>query len=150
MEYKELILQNIETNHIKAYSKAHFALRMILLVATAILILLVSICLFSYICFNLRTSGRAGIVPFLQFFPWTSLVIDIVLVSMLQWLLRNFRFGYRIPVLHLLLVLLVITGVAGYVVYRETGFNEMLLQEVKQHHLPPPLENLYENIRQPL
>jgi hypothetical protein len=153
--FKERVLKRIEADDVKAYSKAHFALRMMLLIVVSILILLVSICLFSYICFSVRMSGHGslsgpgqnGILTFLQFFPWTQLAIDIILVGLLQWLLRKFRFGYHIPVLHLLCALLIVTGATGYVVYRETGFNEMLLQQAEQNHLPPPLENLYKNLR---
>jgi hypothetical protein len=139
--FKTQVLKRIDADNIQAYPKAHFTVRMILLIVIAVLILLVSICLFSYICFDVRMSGDV--------FPWTSLVLDIILVGMLQWLLRNFRFGYRIPVLYLLLALLVVTGIAGYVVYRETGFNEMLLREADQNRLPPPLENLYESVGRP-
>lgn len=151
--FKERVLKRIDASNVQAYSKAHFTLHMILLVVVAVLISLVSICLFSYICFNVRMGGHgsllslglAGILPFLQFFPWAQLVIDIALVGILQWLLRKFRFGYHIPVLYLLLALFIVTGVAGYVVYRETGFNEMLFHEANQNRLPPPLENLYKN-----
>jgi hypothetical protein len=139
--FKERVLKRIDASNIEAYSKAHFTLRMILLIVVTMLILLISICLFSYICFNVRMGGHV--------FPWTQLVIDIILVGILQWLLRNFRFGYRVPVLYLLLVLLVVTGIAGYVVYRETGFNELLLRQAEQNNLPFPLENLYKNIGRP-
>lgn len=141
--FKEQLLKKIETDNRKAYSKAHFTLRMILLIVLAVLILLVSICLFSYICFNVRMGGHqsllgfnpTGISLFFQFFPWTLFIIDAILVGVLVSLLRKFRFGYRVPVLYLLLILFVATSITGYAVYR-TGFDEMVLKQANQNYLP--------------
>jgi hypothetical protein len=153
--FKERILKNIETEDIKVYSKTHFILRVILLIAVAMVTLIISVFLFNYVFFSLRISshdlllrfGPQGIVPFLEFFPWPFLFIDIALIVILEWLLRKFRFGYRSPILYLLFGLLIITVSAGYFIDRETGFNDVLLRQADHDYLPSPFGELYESAR---
>lgn len=149
--FKERILKNIETEDIKAYSKTHFLLRVILLIAVTIVTLIISVFLFNYVFFSLRISGHEsllgfgpqGVVPFLEFFPWPFLVVDIALIIILEWLLRKFRFGYRSPILYLLIGLFVVTVSAGYFIDRKTGFNDALLQQADHDYLPGPFGELY-------
>lgn len=153
--FKERVLKDIAEEDIKVYSRTHFLVRVILLIATTILTLIVSIFIFNYVFFSLRISGHEsllyfgprGIVSFLAFFPWTLLLTDIVLIGILEWLLRKFRFGYRSPVLYLLLGLLAITISSGYLIDRETGFNDVLLQRADHDYLPGPFGEIYENAR---
>lgn len=154
--FKERILKRIEAPDFKVYSRTYFVLQMIALVVVAALILLLSVFLFNFIYFSVQISGRVsllnfgspGIVPFLMFFPWPLLLLDILFVFVLQKLLRRFRFGYRVPILRFLFVLLVITTASGYLLSK-TGFNNILLQKANENHLPPPFGVLFKNAKLP-
>jgi hypothetical protein len=155
--FKDRVLKDIETNDVKAYSKAHFVFRMVLLIVIAVVVLLISIFLFNYLFFTLRTSGRGsllefglrGLIPFIVFFPWLLLLLDIFLIFILEWLLRKFRFGYRTPVIYLLLALMAVSISAGYFIDRVTGFNEALLRDADAHSLYGPFGDFYENANRP-
>ncbi len=152
---KERVFAEIANDDVKIYSKAHFALRLILVAVVAILALIISVFLFTIVLFGLRVSGReallnfgaAGFWAFLRFFPWALLVTDIVLVIALEWLLRRFRFGYRSPVLYLLLGLLAVSASLGFLIDRTTGVNDALLRQADARHLPNPIADLYEGMR---
>jgi hypothetical protein len=154
--FKERILKRIEAPDFKVYSRTRFVLQMIALIVVAVLILLISIFLFNYIYFSLQISGRAallhfgppGIIPFLIFFPWPVLLLDILFVFVLQKLLRRFRFGYHIPILRLLFVIFIITTASGYLLAK-TSFNNMLLQKANENNLPPPFGVLFKNAKLP-
>jgi hypothetical protein len=153
--FKDRVLHSIEEQNVQTYSKAHFRLRVVLLVALAVLTLMVSVFFFSLVFFDLRFSGRGallgfgpqGFFLFLRTFPWLLLTFDVILIAVLEWLLRKFRFGYRTPVLYLLIVLLAIAISVGFVIDRNTAFNDALIKQADAHHLPSPFRELYENER---
>lgn len=153
--FKDRVMHDIETNHIESYSRAHFVLRMVLLIIVLIITMIVSVLILNFVFFGLRVSGRGslldfgwqGLLIYFEAFPWLLLCIDILLVAALAWLVRMFRFGYRVPVVYMVLGLFVLTLGFGFVLDRTTGVNDMLLHEADEHHLPGPFGLLYEDAR---
>ncbi len=152
---KERLLHKIDAQELNMRPKVYFTLHVAALVLVAIAVLLVSIFIFNFILFSIRINshdsllmfGPRGIWAFILFFPWTFLIIDILLIALLEWLLRKFRLGNKIPVLYLLLGLVGLTAVTGLFLDRATTFNDRLLIRADQHHLLPPLNTFYVSAR---
>jgi hypothetical protein len=148
---RERILEKIDTRELSMRPKIYFTLKVAALVLITLAVLVISIFIFNFILFSSRINGHEsllgfgprGILTFLEFFPWWLLGIDIALIILLEWLLRQFRFGYKSPVLYLLLTLLVVTASTAFLIDRGTAFNDQLLDRAEHHHLPPPLNNFY-------
>ena len=136
--------------------KIYFTLKVAALIVVALSVLVVSILLFNFILFTLRISGHEsllsfgprGLLIFIQLFPWELLFIDIVLVTLLEWLLRQFRFGYKMPVLYLLTGIFVVTVFAGLLIDRGTRINDDLLGRADRHELPL-IGEFFEHARRP-
>lgn len=129
----------------------HFVLKVAALAAVLVGIVLVSVFILNFILFSIRISsqdvllgfGTRGIEAFLSLFPWSLLAIDILLVFGAQWLLREFKFGYKLPIVYVLAGLLVATGAAGFVLDRGTGLNDELLSRFDHDELHGPVGQLY-------
>ena len=152
-DLKSKLLDEIQKGELSMTPRAYFVLKLIALSIVGVGILLVTIFIFNFISFSLRASGETallsfgtrGIGTFLFYFPWLLLVVDITLILLLQWLLRNFKFGYRIPVLYLVLGLIFGAAVFGFAVDTATPFNDRLHDS--REHLPQPLQGFYEGAR---
>lgn len=152
---KERVLSDIASRDIRVYPRIYFILRIVLIAAIALLVLIISIFIFNYVFFSLRVSGRGmlldfgprGFSSFLEYFPWLLLVVDLALIVILEWLLRQFRFGYRSPVLYLLLGIFAITLSAGYLMNRATNIDDVLLHQADRRLLFGPLGEVYESVR---
>ena len=133
--------------------RAYFVLQVAALVFLGLVVLLVSVFIFNFILFSIRINrtdlllghGPRGWGAFIRFFPWTLLIIDVALIALLEWLLRQFRFGNKVPVLYLLAGLLLATAVVGLVVDRGTPLNDDLFQ--MRHGLLPPFGDVYGGVR---
>lgn len=153
--FKERVFASIAERDIKVRSRIYFAARIVILAAVAFLTLLVSVFIVNYVFFSMRISGQnmllgfgsRGWMWFLAYFPWALLIVDVILVGILEWLLKKFRFGYRSPTLYLLIVLFAVTISAGYFINRVSGLDDALLRQADLHSLGGPLGQAYENIR---
>lgn len=152
---KQKILQGIQSGEFLMRPKLHFTLRVLATIVVSLAVLAISVFIFNFILFSLRINhhdtllefGTDGLVAFLFFFPWLLLIIDIALIALLEWLLRQFRFGYKLPVLYLLLGIIALTGVTGVALDRGTSFNDRMVE--RTHRLPPPMGQFYEGVRKP-
>ncbi len=150
---KEKILKEIRSGQVTMRPRAYFVLQVAALVLLGFVVLVVSVFIFNFIVFSIRINrvdtllgfGPRGWGAFVRFFPWMWLIVDVTLVTLLEWLLRQFRFGNKIPVLYLLAGLLCMTVLTGAVVDRATPFNDSL----REMHagLPPPFGDLYGHAR---
>lgn len=142
---KDKILTDINCGKISMRPRLEFTMRFVALVVLASSILLLSIFILNFLAFSIRVShhesllgfGARGIFSFLLIFPWMLLALDIVLILALEWLVRKFEFGYKMPVLYLLGGLFTITIVSGLLVDRGTPFNDHML--AKSQSVPLPL-----------
>jgi hypothetical protein len=153
---KDNVLKKIQEGHVAMRSRASFILPTIALVAVMIAVLVVSIFLFSYILFSVRVSGYGalvgfgshGLLRFLLFFPWFLLALDLFLIGLLGWIVRQFKFGYHRPLLYMFLGLLVLTILLSIAVDRGTRVHDDLLRRADRHELPGPFGEIYEGARQ--
>lgn len=151
------ILEKIQKNELVARPKKYFRLKITGLITIALATLVISIFLFSFILFDLRVSGQISLIGFgsngftlfLLLFPWKLLLFDLVLIFFLGWFLRTFRFGYKTPVLYLLVGVLTSIIVVGFIVDNNTSFHDYLLHEADQHLLLPIINDFYEQVRMP-
>jgi hypothetical protein len=60
---------------------------------------------------------------------------DVFLVALLERLLRQFRFGYKVPVLYLLIGLFALTIASAFALDRGTGLNDRLLHRADRNEL---------------
>ncbi len=153
--FKERVFASIAERDIKIHPKIYFVVRIVLLAIVACMTLLVSVFIINYVFFSLRISGRnmllgfgsQGWIWFFAYFPWALLAVDVILVGLLEWLLKQFRFGYRSPTLYLLIVLFAVTISAGYFMNRISGIDDALLRQADLHYLGGPLGQAYESVR---
>lgn len=139
------------------HSRAYYMLRAgaLLVIAAAVLVVSVFIC--NFIFFTLRFNGHesllsepGGLLLFLRFFPWELLVLDAVLIALFDWLLKQFRFGYKRPAVYLVLATLLIVLAGGYAIDRVTDANDTLLEKADDDDLLWPFGELYEHAHRPL
>jgi len=150
------ILERIEKNELVSRPKSFFALRLAGFALTLIAVMIVSIFLWSFMSFSIHSSGHASLIGFgpsgfrvfLSLFPWKLLALEIVLITLLEYLVSSFRFAYKIPILYLILGVLGFMVVSGVIV-DQTPLHSDLLRMADQHHLPRPFQDLYEGARRP-
>jgi hypothetical protein len=155
---RDSLLKKIEAHEVSMRPKIYYSLQVAALVLLALAVLVVSIFVFNYILFTIRISnqdsflgfGPRGIWAFIYLFPWWLLLVDVTLVYLLERVLRQFKFGYRSPVLYLLLGLFVVTGSTAFALDRGTTFNDRILIHAEHHGLPPPFGMVYTYVRHPL
>jgi len=152
---KEKILSTINAKGLSMHPKYYFWLRVAAITVVSVAALLISVFIFNFILFSIRLNshdaflsfGPRGWGAFLYFFPWELLTLEVVLVGLLLWLLRQFRFGYQSPLLYMLLGLFIITFAAGLMLDRTTGINERFLRDADNRRLPPPFNEFYGHAR---
>jgi hypothetical protein len=150
------VLEKIRDNQLTMRPRAFFTLQVVALIVVALLALLVSVFILSFILFSLRMSGQSlllgygsrGWYRFFALFPWGYLALDLFLLLGLEWLLRHFRFGYRRPIVYLLLGVLAVTISLSVLVDRGTRLHEKLLRQADGRMLPV-FGNFYEEVRRP-
>ena len=140
---KNKILNKIKAGEIHMKSKSHFIFKMILIISVAILVLMVSAFLVSYILFSLKTSGQfsllgfggRGITEFIIGFPWLILLVDCVLLIILDYLLKNFRIGYHYPIAYLFFGTFILILFFGFII-ELTPVNGIILRIAEEQRLP--------------
>jgi hypothetical protein len=156
-EIHDEVLEQIRSGKLRMKPRLFFVLKAALVTILMVLILTLSVWLASFISFGLRLSGHEsllgfgarGIGIFVSIFPWWLALLDLLLIGLVSWLLRRFKFGYRKPVLYLLGGVLVCGVGAGLLFDRETSFHDDRLEEAEAGELGGPLESVYERTRQP-
>ena len=152
----EDILEKIKKNELPIKSKTYFRLKYLILLCLLAAIFITSLFLLTFIIFSLSAAGQLALITFgtpglklfLILFPWKLLALDIILVFLLGWLLRTFRFGYRTPVVYLLLTILTVIIGTSLIIDRIRPFHHNLLHQADLKQLPL-LEEMYENVRRP-
>jgi hypothetical protein len=155
---RDHVLGKIRSKEVAMRSRAYFTVKIAILAAVALAILVISAFLFNIILFGLRLNGHEsllgfgsrGILLFFSILPWWLLVFDILLIVLLEWLIRHFRFGSRSPVIYIVLGILVVVVCGGFYVDRATDWNDRLLEQADANDLPPFLGDVYEHARRPM
>jgi len=156
LNIKDRILQEIRAGDVAMTPKIYFTLRFVATLVTALAVLVVTVFIVNFILFSIRIEshdallsfGPQGISAFLAFFPWHLLVLDVGLIALLQYLLRQFRLGYKVPMLYAISGLVAGAFAWGLLLDRGTPLNEFLM--VRTRHLPSPIGEMYEHAMRPL
>lgn len=151
----ERVLDKIRANEISMRPRAYFALQTIALGFVALVALLASVSIGTFILFSIRASntgpllgfGPPGYVIFLQLFPWPLLLLDIACIGALEWMLRKFRFGYKSPFLYLLGGIIVVS-LAVALTLDQSRASDQFLRGAHDHDIPG-IGGLYDQGRRP-
>jgi hypothetical protein len=154
---RNVILHKILNEEVSMRPKALFRARLALAIFLIILIAAISIFLFSFISFLIRTTsqdkllgfGLSGVKSFIFLFPWFLFLVDIVLIAFLEYLLRQFRFGYSHSIVYVSFAIIVVVALFGIAIDRETSIHDSLLQSADADSLPL-FSGLYERAHAPL
>ena len=150
---RDRVLGRIRSGEISMRSKTFFIVKLIALIFSALLALVISVLIFTFIFFTLRVNihnsfafmGPRTIFFLLHFFPWYLLILDVALIALTEWLMRDFKFAYRSPLLYVLLLAFALVLALGLFIDRATDFNDRMLQHAHDHRLPPPINGMYEH-----
>ena len=153
---KDSVLEKIETGKINMKPRFYFVAEVTALIVVAILTLLTSSLLVSFIIFSLIASGKLfllgfgvrGLLTFFVLFPWSLLIVEIIFIILLEWLIKKFKFGYRSSLTRLVFVILLIS-IALSVVIIITPFHNILQNRAEQRNLPI-IGSYYRGLRRPI
>lgn len=151
----ERALETIRERGIRPRSKLSFALGAAALAALAAGVLALSALIVSFGLFALHESGEqfllgfgaSGVATFFALFPWALLALDLALILALDWLLRRFKFGWRLSVLNFFIILLAVSAALGFLISL-TPLHFALRDRADRGELPL-FGGFYENIRAP-
>lgn len=121
---KDRILRAINEGRVKMRPKWQFVLQSILTVAGTLLIFFALLYLATLVLFMLRSSGMIiapqfglrGWFELLRSLPWLIVSIGIVFAVTLFFLVRQYRFSYRLPLLYSFAALVVVVGVSSVII----------------------------------
>ena len=151
-DIKNKVFEKIRKGNIRIKPRIYFVMQVVLLVALSFLALALAVFIMSFVIFSLQESGEQfllsfghrGILTFLVLFPWTIFIIDILLFVIIEWLLRRFKFGHRIPVLYIFATIIGVAFIFS-VIINFTQFHSFLLNKADNDELPV-LGKWYESI----
>lgn len=140
---EEEVLKKIECGDVKMKPKSYFLVKAIILILFTFSIFVLTTVLVSFIIFTLLNRGDLfllgfggkGLYKFILMFPWYLLVVNAVLLILLDYLIRRFRFGYNSPVIYLFLGTLVFVTTFSYVI-NYTSIHRMLYGFASRNNLP--------------
>jgi hypothetical protein len=140
---KDRVLQKIQSGEVSMRPRFHFMLQLVALVLVVFFILMTSSLLISYVIFSLVESGRLvllgfgfrGILTFFTSLPWMLILIEIVLIVLLEYLLKQFKLGYRSSFSTLFLVILCMS-VAISLIIDSTSLHHTLQGRAEKGGLP--------------
>lgn len=148
------VFEKIKAQKISIHSKAFFRLKLFAFFVLLTAICFISILLCSFILFVIRVTGQSdfigfgsqGVLLFFALFPWILFLLDILLIGLLGMLMRHTSFGYKIPGVYIVGMILVIIIVSGYIVDSKTRFHTHMLHRADKKQLPL-LQSMYVNVR---
>lgn len=151
---KDLVMEKIRTDGLSMRPRLYFSVVVIATTLVTFIVLAISIFLFNFLLFGLEASGRSvllgfgqrGFLTFLQVFPWGLLTLDILLVGLLGWLVHQFKFGYKIPLLFVFVGLLALIALFGSGMKMSTNINSILSDQDELGILPPPFKGVYNDV----
>ncbi|MDB5265579.1 MAG: hypothetical protein JWM39_292 [Parcubacteria group bacterium] len=121
---QQAVLDKVRAGTVRRRPRWQFILRVAGTIVVISLLLVIAAFLISFILYSLNESGEQfllgfglrGIQVFLTLFPWLFGLVALGLIVLLEWLIRGFRFGYRIPLLNIFLGVVGVSIVLGIVI----------------------------------
>ena len=151
-DIKSKVLAKIGHGDVRKHSNAYFVTQVIVIAIVLVSALVLSVFVLSFAIFGVHESGeefllgfgQQGILTFFALFPWGAAIADIALFVLAEWLIRQFKFGYRIPVLRAMFGILIFATLGGVIV-NLTPLHTTLLRMAEKNKLPI-LGEWYESI----
>lgn len=136
-------LSEIESGKVKMRPKWYFLGQTALLVVGTMLLAFVMLFLASFVVFMMRQTGiwfipAFGISKFgllLRSLPWILIILVIIFAVILEFLVKQYSFGYRRPLLYSALGIIII-AIAGGIFLEMTPLHRMLYASARNNHLP--------------
>ncbi len=152
-DIQENVLRKVEEGTVRSHSRAFFMVRFVGTITVAVLAFLLSTFVVSFIFFSIHESGEqfllgfggAGVLTFFELFPWTSFIIDIALLVLLEWLLQGFKLGYRVSLVVIFVGIFGGSALLGFLI-NLTPLHTTLLGLANKGELPI-VGSVYESIR---
>lgn len=149
------VLKKIQQGDVRMTSRKYFAVKTVLTILVGIAIFTVSTMLVSFLIFSLSNRGdlfllsfgTKGIYKFILIFPWYLLSVAVLLLVILDYLLRRFRFGYHSPLVYLFMGTLVFVTGFSFII-NITSFHVMLEKFAERNNLPF-VKSMYGDVRKP-
>ena len=151
-EIKGNVFEKIHKGEALMRPRIYFITRTVLLAVISVIALTLAMFVLSFAFFSIHESGeqfllgfgQRGLLAFITLFPWLPFLLTLVLILLLDYLLRYFKFGYRVSVLEIFLIALAVVMIAG-VGINYTPLHSILLDTADRNGLPF-LAPLYEKI----
>lgn len=149
---KANVLEMIRGGRVHIRPKFYFAARFIITILVALLALGISVFVVSFVFFSIHESGEQfllgfggrGFLTFLFLFPWTAIILDIIILFLLEWLIQGFKFGHRVSLLTIFLYIFVGSTIIGFLI-NFTPIHKTLLKLADQGSLPI-IGEMYESL----
>lgn len=146
------VLERIRSGNVSVRPRAYFILRLAGVIAIVLAVLVMSVFVVSFVMFSIHESGEQfllgfggrGVLTFLRLFPWFLLFFDIGLIIFLEWLIRGFKFAYRISLAGVFAGIVIVSTLLGVLIVM-TPIHHGLLERADNETLPL-LGGLYKGI----
>lgn len=150
---KDEVLKKIESGQVGMRSKTYFLLKLVLLSVVVVLVTLISVFLLSFIIFGMSLDGSLFLVRFggtgwyhfIFALPWYLLAIDVLLLILLDWILKSFRFGYKSPVVLLFIGTFLTITIASTLI-NLTPFHQNIMRKINEKKIPL-FPNIYSGVK---
>ncbi len=142
-DLRENVLNKIREGKVHMRPKFYFLLKVIFLVIIAAIIFVTSTLFLSFMLFSIRVSGEffllgfgwRGLQSFILLFPWKTFLVFLMLLVVLEKVVKRFKFGYRSPLVYLVVSIIALILAAGIIIGM-TSLHTALFRRAKQDHLP--------------
>jgi hypothetical protein len=152
---QQAVLEKIRAGKVHRLPRIYFIFQIIAVLVVSMLLFVSAAFVISFILFSYHESGEQfligfgwqGIILFFKFFPWLLSFITILLTLLLEWLLKGFKFGYRMPILKIFTGI-VVTSVLLGILISLTPLHTLLLYKADQDDLPivgPAYEQIFDS-----
>jgi len=146
---KDKVLEQIHAGRVHMHSRTYFVARISAIVGTAIAVFLVAIFFASFVMFALNESGHVslltfgprGLSIFFSLFPWLIIGFVVALLILLEFILRSFKFGYRIPIMRVFGAVAGFAVIASILVFVSPLHSQLL--EIADNDALPVIGELY-------
>ena len=146
---KQGISDRIKKGELNMKPRIYFLLMDIFSYGAVILAVFFSVFFVSFILFTLKISGfwfllRFGLLGFKIFifsFPWLIFLAGLLSLLFIAFIVRNFEFSWKNPLLYTVLAILVLVLISG-VATAKTSLHQRLFEKAGQNRLPL-VGNLY-------
>ncbi len=136
------VLKKIETGEVKMKPRWYFVLRGILFLMLIIIGLLMTLYLVSFVLFVLHYTGVwfmpvfgiKGIKVYLLSIPWMLVVVGLFFIVLLEFMVKQYAFAYKRPLIYSLLGILVLILFGSFFVFR-AGFHQDFFRRAYENKL---------------